>query len=160
MQLIYLGYTAVFQLKPDSDRLFVMDWKTVPKGESWPPQYEDLVEDAGFSPGLSESKDTFQSGYVTGNSDLEAAECVNRIHTRMVNTPAKLDYEISSYGGYSFWLNNKLVITHPAPGRAVLGWGARVTLELEEGSHVFSIRTCPHEGRNGFYFLQRGRIAD
>ena len=160
VRLVYLGYTAVFHLKPDAHNLFITDWKTLPTGESWPPQYEDLIEHAGFNPSLLESNDTTHSGYVTGNIDLEDAQCVNRIHTKMVNTPVKLVYEISSYGGYSFWLDNKLIISHPMPGRAVLGRGARVTLELEKGPHMLSIRTCQHDGRNGFYFLRRGQSAD
>ncbi len=160
VRLVYLGYTAVFQLKPDAENRFITNWKTFPDTGNWPPQLEDRIDDTEYNSNFLKSRYAAHGEYVNGKSGDDENKCVNRVHTKTVNAAVRLNYEISSYGGYKFWLDNKLIISHPMPDQAVLGWGTRVALELDKGPHIFSIRTCPHEGRNGFYFLQRGRYPN
>lgn len=41
------------------------------------------------------------------------------------------------------------------PVKAVLGKGARFEVVLGPGDHEIEVRTCPFEGRNGFYLVRQ-----
>jgi hypothetical protein len=76
-------------------------------------------------------------------------------HVETIQEPVRVEYELAAYGGFSFRLNNNLVLSNATPGKATLGQGVRFRLDLEAGQHTFRVRTCSHEGRNGFYLLER-----
>jgi hypothetical protein len=106
---------------------------------------------------LTAAKDQAYKGYVNEKTNDSTNRCVNWAHIEEVRESANVEYEISSYGGSSFWLDDKLILSNLLPAKATLGQGVRFSLDLEKGQHIFSLRTCPYEGENGFYLLERDR---
>jgi len=155
--LLYRGYTAVFKINPHTNQRFIFDWKILSDSTNWPPAVKDLEIDAAKNPKFEEPADQAYKGYIDGRSNNWSNGCLNWAHIENVEKPAKVEYEISSYGGFRFWLNAKPILSNFSAAQAILGQGVRLDLELKPGQHIFSVRTCPHGGKNGFYMLERSR---
>ena len=155
--LLYRGYTALFHIKPDTNKQFTLDWETFPDNGDWPAKIEDFRDNKTYYQKAADSIDQAYNGYVNGKTNNTTNRCVNWAHIEKVRESANVEYEISSYGGFSFWLDDKLILSNLLPAKATLGQGVRFGLELEKGQHIFSVRTCPYEGENGFYLLERVR---
>lgn len=157
-RLIYRGYTALFRLYPDSNHQFVLDWEVFPNKIKWPPEIS-AFKNAEYDPNVTNPIEKAYEGYVNGKPDSSANECVHLSHIEEVKESMHVEYELSSYGGSSFWLDDKLILSNFLPAKATLGQGTRFGVDLEKGQHIFSVRTCPHEGQNGFYLVERKRSA-
>ena len=156
-KLLYRGHNALFRLIPDQDQKFMVNWKIIPDNGKWPPDEGDINEMEKHYPEQKDSIGQDYEGYVNGGRSNSNTGCINLAHIEDVNEPVNLEYEISSYGPSSVWLNHKLLIKNLFPGKARLGQGVRLSLELEKGRHIFSVQTCPYKRQNGFYFLERSR---
>jgi len=155
--LLYRGYTAVFKINPNTNKQFVLDWKILSDNENWPPAAMDFETDAASNPKVEDSTVQAYKGYLDGRSSNSRNKCLNWVHVEYVEEAAKVVYEISSYGGFRFWLNGNPVLSNFSSAQAALGQGIRLDLELMPGRHIFSMQTFPHLGENGFYMLERSR---
>lgn len=154
-RLLYRGYTALFYIKPHSNKQFTLNWKKFPDGSQWPPHIEDFMQNGKNF--LMPRKVGYQNylGYINGKTPDSTGKCINWSHLKEVGESVRIEYEISSYGAFSFWRDNRLILSNSLPAKAELGQGIRFKLALEKGRHIFSILTCPHKGENGFYLVER-----
>jgi hypothetical protein len=155
--LLYRGYTALFHIIPNANRQFTLNWKIFPDNGKWPPQLEDFIKNGTSFLKPANSLDGNYLGYMNGKTHNSTDKCVNWSHVKQVKESVQVEYEISSYGGFSFWFDNDLILSNYFPAKAELGQGIRFDLELEKGRHIFSVVTCPYEEENGFYLLERSR---
>jgi hypothetical protein len=142
---------------PDIDKKFIVNWKIIPDNGKWPPEEDDLIEKEIYYPKQADPIGQAYEAYVNGTGSNSNTGCIYLAHVEEVAEPVNLEYEISSYGQSSIWHNDKLISKNLFPAKAALGQGVRLSLDLKEGRHIFSVRTCPHERQNGFYFLERSR---
>jgi hypothetical protein len=156
-RLLYRGYTAVFKINAHANKQFVFDWKIVKDAAKWPPTAKDFNIEVENSIKAEEPIDQAHKGYIDGKRINGNTSCLNWAYVENVEKPIKLDYEISAYGGFRFWLNDKPILSNFSTAQAVLGQGVRLHLELMPGRHIFSVRTCPFGEENGFYMLERAR---
>ena len=135
----------------------MVNWKIIPDNGIWPPEEGDINEkEINNRKQVDPTKQAYK-GYVTGIRSNSTTGCINLAHVEEVTEPVNVEYEISSYGQSSIWLNDKLISKNLFSANATLGQGIRLSLDLEEGRHIFSVRTCPDKRQNGFYFLERNR---
>lgn len=158
--LLYRGYTAVFKINPHKNKKFIFDWKRLSDNANWPAAVKDLKIDAVNNPKFEDPADQAYKGYIDGGINDSSNRCLNWAHIENVEKPARVVYEISSYGGFRFWLNAKPILSNFSAAQAVLGQGVRLDLELMPGQHIFSVRTCPGGGENGFYMLERSHSLE
>ena len=156
-KLLYRGHNALFRLMPDINKKFIVNWKIIPDNGIWPPAEGDINEEEIYTRKQVDPIGQAYKGYVNGIRSNSNTGCINLAHVEDVEEPANVEYEISSYGPSSIWLNDKLISKNLFPAKATLGQGIRLSLDLEEGRHIFSVRTCPDKRQNGFYFLERNR---
>ena len=135
----------------------MVNWKIIPDNGIWPPAEGDINEEEIYTRKQVDPIGQAYKGYVNGIRSNSNTGCINLAHVEDVEEPANVEYEISSYGPSSIWLNDKLISKNLFPAKATLGQGIRLSLDLEEGRHIFSVRTCPDKRQNGFYFLERNR---
>ena len=120
-RLLYRGYTAVFQIKPHANKLFAFGWKIVPNSTKWPPSVKDIKIDTEEELRVEDSIGQAYKGYMNGQKDHSINSCVNWVHIENVNETVTVEYEISSYGGFSFWLDGKPILANFSPVQAILG---------------------------------------
>jgi len=156
--LLYRGYTALFHIIPDVNKLFSIDWEIFPENQRWPPKIEDFKNNEEYDSKPADSIDKAREGYVNGKTNNSTNKCLNWALIKKVIESTSVEFELSSYGSFSFWLDDKLILSNFLPANATLGQGVRFGLDLEKGQHIFSVRTCPYEGENGFYLIERSRF--
>jgi hypothetical protein len=157
VRLLYRGYTAVFGINPKANHQFITDWEMVADSEGRPPRNETSDLNRVGAAGRGDKKNSVYDGYVSIRDRKGSNSCVDMAHVETIQEPVRVEYELAAYGGFSFRLNNNLVLSNAMPGKATLGEGVRFRLDLEAGQHTFRVRTCSHEGRIGFYLLERKR---
>jgi hypothetical protein len=156
-KLLYRGHSALFRLMPDTNNKFMVIWQFIPDNGKWPPDEGDINKKEIYNrKQVYPTKQAYER-YVNATRSNSNTGCINLARVEKVEEPVNVEYEISSYGPSSFWHNEKLIIKNLLPAKATLGQGVRLSLDLEEGRHIFSIRTCPDKRQNGFYFLERSR---
>jgi hypothetical protein len=156
-KLLYRGHNALFRLMPDINKKFMVNWKIIPDNVKWPPEEGDINEKERYYPKQVGLIGQAYEGYVNGAYSNSNTGCINLAHVEEVEEPVNMEYEVSSYGQSSIWLNDKLIIKNLFPAKATLGQGDRLSLDLQKGRHIFSVRTCSYKRQNGFYFLERSR---
>ncbi|CAB1059580.1 hypothetical protein D1BOALGB6SA_4342 [Olavius sp. associated proteobacterium Delta 1] len=156
-KLLYRGHSALFRLMPDKNNKFMVNWQIIPDNGKWPPEEGDINKKEIYFPQQVDPIGQGYERYVNATRSDSNTGCINLARVEEVEEPVNVEYEISSYGPSSIWHNEKLIIKNLFPAKATLGQGVRLSLELESGRHIFSIRTCPDKRQNGFYFLERSR---
>ena len=64
-------------------------------------------------------------------------------------------FELAAWGPSVLFIDGKQRLQLPAAGFARLGAGVALPIRVEAGSQRWTVRTCAHEGRAGFYFVDR-----
>ena len=157
MRLLYRGRDVLFQIKPQANENFILDWKVMPPGGKWPPDEKDVLANGKSYPVFSDPSVHGIEGYINGFRTDPSGKCVDFVHIEEVAEPIFVEYELSPYGASGFWHNDISIFETIPPSRAILGQGLRFQLRLEKGLHRFSVRTCFHQRRVGFYLLERSR---
>lgn len=156
-KLLYRGHSALFRLRPDGNKKLIVDWKIIPTDGKWPPPASGLNANKIYGRMQTDTLGKTYEGYVDGSRSNSNTECINLAHAKVVEESVIMEYEVSSFGQSSIWLNDQLITKTLFPAEAELGKGIRLSLELQEGRHIFSVRTCPYKNQSGFYFLERSR---
>ena len=156
-RLLYRGYTAVFGINPKANYQFITDWQMVLNSGGRAPKSEPVDFNRVGATGGTYSQDRVYDGYVKIENRDGSGNCVDMAHVETVQESVRVEYELAAYGGFSFRLNNHLVLSNAVPGKATLGEGVRFQLDLDAGHHTFGVRTCSFEGQIGFFLLERNR---
>jgi hypothetical protein len=158
IQAVYRGFNGVFRVQPTAGAGFVLDWKVVPSGSPLPPSADSALASWPEYPHPNDPRERAEEGYVDARRVAQGQECVGLAHEESVTTPARVDYELSSSGPTTLWLDGRLLASTGGGAGAVLGRGAMLPVDLTAGSHRFTVLTCPEsaaDGRSGFYLLAR-----
>jgi hypothetical protein len=145
------GLDSLFALRTDANAAFALDWRVAPPGAPGP--------DASGWPAYPRAADP-RARSLEGFVDLArvppAATCRWLARAVHVADPMTVTYEFAPYGPGSVWLDGKLLVGVRGAPRAVLGQGALLSASLRD-AHEIRVETCPAQGRNGFYLLERAR---
>lgn len=104
---------------------------------------------------------TFESGAAapspTGYVDATATPepCATFVRSETLSEPRTELIELAGWGPSALSLDGQPRLQLPAASLARLGEGAVVPLRIEAGDHRWSVQTCKHEGRAGFYVVTR-----
>lgn len=121
----------LYRLRPDAEATFVRD----------------------FLPSAAVS-----SSYIDASDRLAADGCAVLTHRRDLDSEFSHLFELAAWGPSVLYVDGEQRLQLVTPGFAKLGHGAALPLRLAPGAHRIVIRTCAHEGRAGFYFVDRGPI--
>ncbi|HET8935278.1 MAG TPA: hypothetical protein VFN67_17640 [Polyangiales bacterium] len=125
------GAHHLYRLRPDADAMFVRD----------------------FQPAAPTS-----SSYVDASDRIAANGCAVLTHRRELDSPSSRLFELAAWGPTVLFVDGEQRLQLVTPGLAKLGHGAALPLRLGPGPHRIVIRTCAHQARAGFYFVDRGPI--
>ena len=147
-QLLYGGENAVVAFQPFQRDAFILDWEVVDGAVKRP------------YPRMRDAKGRRIEGYVNALRVIQPGEpCATLTHEMLIEAPAVMNLELSSYGPAAMWLDGEEVASIARGTEAVLGTGTLVELALNPGRHELRMRTCRSSPRGavGFYLLERGR---
>jgi NADH:ubiquinone oxidoreductase subunit K len=144
-EVTYSSYNVLAAVRPDSS--FVLDWKKE-DGRAWPRvEIVSAREFEGFV-------DLHRLGVTEG--------CATLTHDLTLGAPEEITWNFSPWGTGHVEIDGQATGFVRAPARAVLGAGARISAELDEGAHRIDVTTCGDRGVAGFYLRleKRMRIED
>ena len=98
------------------------------------------------------------SGFVDASDHLAADGCSVLRHRRSVDRASARLYELAAWGPSVLYVDGVQRLQFATPGLAKLGHGAAFPLRLDPGEHELAVRTCAHQGRAGFYLVDRGPL--
>jgi hypothetical protein len=139
LELLQHGRHFLFQVRPGRDRGFMQGW--TPRASAAP---------------LNDLSASGLAGYVDASSALAADGCAVLRHEQSLDAPSTRLFELASWGPSTLFVDGEQRVQLAAPGLAKLGEGVAFPLRLAAGDHRLVVRTCAHEGRAGFYLLDRG----
>jgi hypothetical protein len=147
------GYDALYAIRPNANRGFVLDWRVSPTGalpstaadlQAWPPY-----------PLAATPRGREVEGFVDGRR-LPGGGCLVFSRLERVSEPLQRPYEFAPQGASALFIDGRAVVTVLGEPAAILGKGVVVPVALSPGIHLLSVRTCPARGYAGFYLLSRG----
>lgn len=154
-QLVHDGVSYLYRVLPQRNADFLLDWKIVPPGTAVA-SLPAAIDGLPAYPRHATAAEREVEGYVDGARVPGAAGCVTLARAEAVDEQSTL--EVSPYGAAELYVDGELKAGIP-PRSALLGRGVFVPMALAAGRHVLAIRTCPYEGRTGFYALRRALAA-
>jgi hypothetical protein len=151
-ELVRDGTAYLYRFRADRNADFMLDWKVVPPDVPAPSL--DVLSGTSLAPYPRRDADVGRA--VEGFVDVArvASGCATLARVEHVDRDETLTVELAPYGGAELYVDGQLRVG-VTPRAAYLGRGDFVPLALSAGAHAIAIRTCPSEGRNGFYALRR-----
>jgi hypothetical protein len=155
---VYEGITYLYRFLAGRNQDFLLDWKVLPAGAPMPPPPE-LVADPSLPayPRAATERERALEGYVDGTRVSGGDRCLDFARIEETRSPLQLAVEFSPYGTAAVFVDGRPIASILSPRGAVLGRGGIIAYTLAAGRHVLALRTCPAEGRVGFYAVIRGR---
>ena len=159
----YQGHSLLFQLLPNRNEGFVLDWRRVPVGFELPVAPEAATSDWPQYPLATDARVRSVEGYVDARR-FGDEPCVALVHDLQID-PGEAGvrtWELAPYGPTTLWLDGEPLVSTQASLQAFLGRGLRVSADLEAGGHRLTALTCRGEvigegasAYSGFYLLDR-----
>jgi hypothetical protein len=141
------GINPVYALRPGRNAAFVLDWELAgPAGG-----------EAGRYPRRSDPREAALEGYVDARRLPGPGRELTFVHRLPVATPARVEYELSSFGPFTLLVDGREAVSAGAGSRAVLGKGAIVRVTFTAGTHTLAVRVKPQPGGQGFYLRELSR---
>jgi hypothetical protein len=149
------GHLGLFELKPDLNEAFALDWRLAP-GPVDPSRV--TAADVRAWPPYPRPEPTVQRAY-EGFVDFRRLDRPEKcqVFGRLLDAVAggEQTIEFAPYGSGSLWVDGERKASIETPRRAVLGQGERVRLSLAGGPHTMTVTTCAADGYGGFYLVGR-----
>ncbi len=157
----YQGHALLFQVLPNRNERFVLDWRRVPGGFELPVSADVPTSDWPSYPLATNPSIRSLEAYVDARRFGEQP-CVALVHDLQID-PAQTGvrtWELAPHGPTTLWLDGEPLVSTQAGLQAFLGRGLRVTADLEPGHHRLTALTCRGEvigegtsPYSGFYLL-------
>ena len=154
---VHLAYTLLYQVVPDANSGFVLDWHLIPEGRPVPLPAAAGSDDLPLYPRAPEPERRAVEGYVDAARVASSpGECRAFVHLESAALATTRFYELAPYGPSKVWLDQQPVLALDDAPAAVLGRGVTFPVHLEPGEHRLTVLTCPGpESRTGFYLLAK-----
>ncbi len=159
---VHQAHTSLYQVTPDANTHFVLDWRIIPAGSRLPLADEDATVDLLPYPRFADQKLRAIEGYVDGrriseHSGTANGGCIGLVHQLpATDAETSLVYELAPYGPTRIWLDQDPLVAIDQPSAAVLGQGVTFPVHLDPGAHRLTVLTCPGaEQRTGFFLRRR-----
>ncbi len=146
LRLRYQGYTLLYELVPEANQTFLLDWRVVPEGTTLPVPDVD-VSVFPTRPRASTPELQAIEGYVDVRRSSESQRCVALVHELDAAESVHSLLELAADGPVSLWIDDQLVVSAAGMARVFPGGGVTFPLNLEPGAHRITVMAC---GR-GFY---------
>lgn len=151
----YRGYTLLYELVPEANHDFILDWRIVPEGTALPPPVADVAK-FPRSPRAATAELRAIEGYVDGNgSGKPARHCAARVHELEAAEAASPRFELAASGPTSLWVDDELRISAVGTGAAYPGGGVTFPVRLAPGSHRITVLTCAGDDRRTGFYLRK-----
>ena len=154
MQTLHDGVSYLYRFIPYRNTQFVVDWKVLPSDGTEPTALSALAGYPSY-PTADQPAARALEGYVDTARISNVSGCVRLARREEAAADVQITLEISPYGAAEVFVDNALKVGVP-PRSALLGRGVFLPIALARGPHILTIRSCPYEGRNGFYVVRRG----
>lgn len=155
------GYTLLYEVLPDANQAFVLDWRVAPSAPEMPPAGDAWRTTWAAYPRAEAPRVRAVEGFVDG-ARLGPPACRGFARHMEVAATTEIRYELAVRGAATLWLDGRRLLFVPAGGDAVLGQGALVPLRLTPGPHTLAVGVCPATASApapGFYLVERQRRA-
>jgi hypothetical protein len=142
VQIMHRGRHVLYRIRA-TDRHFIMDWALDSR-------------DANPSRGEVEPKPYVDATAVLGRDGCATFARVDAL----ASAPALRLIELAAWGPTVLFIDGKQSLQLPAPNLARLGEGPAVPIRADSNAvkdSIWKVRTCAHEGRAGFYVVERSR---
>ncbi len=155
LRQVHKAYTLLYEIIPEANEAFVLDWLVVPGGRL-PPAADTLAYFTPY-PRAEEAESRAIEAYLdAGKLVKDPGDCLALVHPMTVAETTVRTYELAPYGRSKLWLDDRLLLALDESPSAVLGQGVKIPLVLDAGEHRITVLTCPGAGnRSGFFLLER-----
>ncbi|MEM7584805.1 MAG: hypothetical protein AAF560_15545, partial [Acidobacteriota bacterium] len=157
LRVVHQAYTSLYQVMPDANAGFVLDWHVVPAGNRLPLANDVSLGELAPYPRPEDPGLRAIEAFVDANR-LPAPEssCVGLVTALpRVDDVTSPVYQLTPYGSTRVWLDQKPLLAVDQASAAVLGQGITFPIQHNGEPQRLTVLTCPGPQQRTGFFLQR-----